>query len=364
MISQATIDKVKELAALEVLSTYIKFNSANKACCPFHDEKTPSLSVKKGESVWKCFGCGVSGAPIDFVMKHQNITFPEAVEEIANKFGIQVIKENVNPQAEAERLTREQEASKILNWAHTQYQKALANLPTDHPAYEYIHNRFTPEEISEWQIGYAPDEWKFLTPQIIAKEHYDMGIELGLIKTKEANGSSNTYDFYRNRIMFPILANKKLIGFAARDLSNEQGVGKWYNPKESFLYNKENTLYAMDIAKQNIKDGVITLMEGYGDVITAHSNGLNNTVASCGTSVTEGQLNLMKRYAHTIALFMDGDEAGQIATEKTILTAMEMGFNTLVVTLNQGQDPEDFFNSFDKNAESTLAIENNLITVK
>jgi DNA primase len=335
MISEHTIQKVRDLDIEEVVGRYVSLKK-HQACCPFHNEKTPSFHVNPKRGIYKCFGCGESGDAIRFVQQIKRLTFTEAIEQLAAEHGIEVeytVQED--PQARQERKNELDQAKEILTWAHQFYREQLK---ANSSAFAYLQERgIGPEIIEEWQLGFAPDDWRSITTTIVNKGWYTVAHKLGLVQTKD----SSNYDAFRKRIIIPIHDKfGQLIGFGGRALGDEKP--KYLNPNENFLYAKAQTLFGMDRAAQAItaKNRAI-LVEGYFDVISMHTGGVENVVATCGTAAGEMQLKLLRRYATNLTVMYDGDAAGQKAAEKVILMALQLGFDVFTVDL-QGQDPDQF----------------------
>lgn len=339
MISDSTIQAIRDLPIDQVVGRYVKLTKYT-ACCPFHEEKSPSFRVTPPKGIFKCFGCGESGDGIAFVQKMESLSFYETLEKLANDHHIEIkYDDSLTEEVRKERKDKEDLAAEVLTFTNQFFRKNLKENPD---AIEYLHKRgFTEEDIDIWEMGFAPDSFKALTQKIIAKNWFNIAGELGLIRTKEGN----TYDFYRNRITIPI-RNKMgmLIGFGARALGDEKP--KYINPTESFLYQKSVVLFGLDKASKAIRECKnANLVEGYFDVISMHKAGAINTVASCGTAVDEKHLQEIKKYTDTITLMQDGDKAGVKAVTDLVPRCLKLNLNTLVAVLD-GQDPDDFSQQF------------------
>lgn len=234
----------------------------------------------------------------------------------------------------------EQRCRKVLAFAERTFQKALALGAEDlSPAMKYltVNRGFSEETIIEWGIGYAPDAWDTLKKHFIDKGYFKEAEHLGLIKTSKGNN----YDAFRNRIMFPIHDHRKqLVGFGGRDFSGESKA-KYLNSDDSTLYKKQFVLYGLDKAMEAIRaEKLAYLTEGYTDVIAMHQAGLNNTVASCGTALTEFQCKLLKRYCNHVVIMRDGDPAGQKAAERDVQLLLNFGFKVDICQLPENEDPD------------------------
>jgi DNA primase len=335
MISESTIERIRDLDIEEVIGTYITIKK-HEACCPFHGEKTPSFKTNSKRNIFKCFGCGISGDAIKFVMEHERLNFSDAVIAIAEKHGVKVeyIHEE-SPEERQVRLSKTDEARALLEFAHKYYRKAILSAPE---AKAYLHDRgITDEIIDQEEIGFAPDDWQNITKQVIERGWYDVAIEIGLIAT--TNGRN--FDTYRNRIIIPIRDRVgQLVGFGGRALGNDKP--KYINPIESFLYTKSSLLYGLDHATKAIKEhNKAILVEGYFDVISLRINGVENIVATCGTAFTEQHAQVLKRHTHNLAIMYDPDAAGIKALEKTIRATLKLGFTVMCIILD-GLDPDEF----------------------
>lgn len=339
MISDSTIQAIRDLPIDQVVGRYVKLTKY-AACCPFHEEQTPSFRVTPPKGIFKCFGCGEAGDGIAFVQKIESLSFYETLEKLAKDHNIEIkYDDSLSEEARKERKDKEDLAAEVLAFTNQFFRKNLQENPD---ALAYLNQRgFTDEDIDFWEIGFAPDSYKSLTQKIIAKNWFNIAGELGLIRTKEGN----TYDFYRNRITIPI-RNKMgmLVGFGARSLGDEKP--KYINPSESFLYHKSVVLFGLDKASKAIRESKnVHLVEGYFDVISMHKAGAINTIASCGTAVDEKHLQEIKKYTDTITLMQDGDKAGIKAVTDLVPRCLKLNLNTLVAVLD-GQDPDDFSQQF------------------
>lgn len=341
-ISNATIDLVRELPIADVVSHYVelkKSGSSFKAHSPFVDEKTPSFFVVPTKNIFKCFSSGKGGDSIRFVMEKENLSYPEAIKDICSKCNIQVEYEKHSvlkhfPDTLEQLYSINQDVA-------NRYAVELLKLDENHPACIELFGRrqYTRDTILQWQIGYAPGnshsynpgDWRFLAKSIESDGHKERLIELGLVTVK----NNICYDAYRNRLMFPIIDHQgRYRGFGGRTLDPDQFNPKYVNSIESKLFNKSKLLYGLNFAVSAIrKKGFANLVEGYTDVISFHQASLDNTVGTCGTSLTEDQCRLLKKFTSHVKLFYDGDEAGKNATLRAIDILMATGIQTSVVPM-------------------------------
>lgn len=345
MISNDTIDKVRELSIVDVVSKYLTLKKAGaqyRCISPFNkNEKSPSFYVHPAKNIFKCFSSGHGGDGIAFVMQKDGCNFQEAINTIAKDFGLE-IKFEENGQHPPEHYEEIELLYKINQAAAKRYATQLLDIDATHPAFiELIDRRkFEPDTLLQWQIGFAPGsvgenytpkEWRFLTETLVQKGFHSQGEELGLIKTKnEVN-----YDALRNRLTFPIIdQHGRYVGFGARAMQPDEFNPKYMNSPDSRIYNKSQTLYGLNFATKAIREkGFATLMEGYTDVISFHQAGFNTAVGTCGTSLTDDQAKLLYKYTKRVVLIYDGDPAGKNACLRSIEILMKHGFQTSVVPM-------------------------------
>jgi DNA primase len=358
MISENSIDQIHELDLVEVVKRYVpdlkQKGAKYTGCCPFHNEKTPSFSVDPAKSIYKCFGCGEGGKDgIKFMMSLEKIGFIDAVKRLAAEFNI-ILEEKEDDPDRKEQIMKRDGYIKLNMAVKEKYQKEL--LTHIHsgeeikiiPVLDELFNRrkLTRETISLFEIGYAPIDWKTITPNIIERGLYEAGVELGLIATK--NG--NTYDTYRGRIIFPIQNERgEIIGFGGRKLEDGKDDNpKYINSADSVLYKKEQVLYGIYQAAAAIKKmRYATIVEGYFDVTAFHQAGMQNAVAPCGTALTDGHAKLLKKYTNNILLMGDGDGAGMKANLKAVDLLLKHNFKVEICPLPPGHDPDSFAREFE-----------------
>ena len=338
LIPQDIIDRIlRDSDIVAIISEYttLKKTGANyKACCPFHQEKTASFVVSPHKQIFHCFGCGVGGNVIGFLMQYEKMEFPDAAEMLAKRLSIRIERTERNPQQEslADKLY------KINAYAHWFFQD---HYKKSKPIKEYTQGRKLSEDvIKEFELGYAPDSFDDL-PQFLASKRVPTNLseQLGLIKRGKKQGH---YAFFRNRLIFPIRNHKgKIIGFGGRALGNDDA--KYINSSESPIYNKGQELYGLHNARKEIsKKEQVIVVEGYIDVMACYQLEIPNSVAPLGTSLTENQISLLKRYAKEIVLMFDGDDAGKKAAIKSIALCLDQGIHPKVVLLPNSKDPGDY----------------------
>ena len=312
------------------------------ACCPFHQERTPSFSVSPDKGFYKCFGCGAVGDAITFVREIEGVSFVDAVKYLANKYGIAI--EASEPQEEEIQQQHEKDSLYILlNLAKDYYVDALWNHPEGkHAGLCYFQKRGIPEVfIKHFSLGYSLDSWEAFHQYAKKKGYEDVLLEkAGLIIQKE----DKTYDRFRGRVMFPIHnVSGKVIAFGARILKADSNQPKYINSPETSIYHKSDVLYGIFQAKQQIRqEDNCYLVEGYTDVIGLHMAGIENVVASSGTSLTEEQIQLISRFTKNITLLFDGDPAGIKASLRGVDMVLAKGLNVKIVLLPDGEDPDSY----------------------
>ncbi|ROL58564.1 DNA primase [Bacteroidetes/Chlorobi group bacterium Naka2016] len=321
--------------------------------CPFHQEKTPSFTVSPEKKIFKCFGCGKSGNVITFAIEYYGLTYHEALKELAKRAGIRYepLTEKVK-----EELTKRDRILQALEYAKKYYQKVLYT-QSGNVALAYLANRgYTKTTIAEFEIGYAPSGWDNLLRELTsAGFSKEILLEAGLIKQKE-HSQNEFYDLFRERIMFPIHNHSgKVVGFGGRILKEVENQPKYLNSPQTELFDKSKLLFGLFKGRNEIRaNESVILVEGYADVIALHQAGFKNAIASCGTSLTEEQLNQIARYCKTIYIAYDGDEAGQKATERAIQLALPLGFEVLIVKLIENEDPDSIVKKYGAKAFHNL----------
>lgn len=340
MISQNTLDRIKDRSIEQVVQHYIELKpkgSLFSACCPFHDEKTPSFIVTPKKNSYKCFGCGVHGDAIQFVSELQKLSFVDTLKEIAQKFNIPIEYEFDKDDVDHKKKLQSRETLYSLNVAAArEFQKQLFKRDPQHVVTDIFKRHFDLDSLQFWQIGYAPDEYDFLSKLFIEQGKSQEAISTGLINSK----SGKHYDFFRDRLMIPIVNERgRIVSFTGRGYNPK--YGKYINGPETEIYNKSNTLFGLYQNQQSIrKAGFALLCEGPIDVISLHRVGIELGVASCGTAFTDLQAKVLKRYTEYVCLFFDRDKAGIAASIKTLLILLKHDFAVDIALPLHGEDPD------------------------
>ncbi len=328
---------------VKIVGDYVQLRKAGAnmmGLCPFHQEKTPSFAVHPGKQIFHCFGCGVGGDVFKFIMLVDNLTFPEALERLADKVGITLVQTGSrgNDSKSHERAA----LYKIHEAAAKFYAGQLTGTGEGRAARAYLLDRGLEDEVvGRFLLGYAPREGRALTRHLSSLGFEDGIVEKTGLVLSDAGGSRR-FDRFRGRIIFPI-ANEsgKVIAFGGRALGDEQP--KYLNSPETLIYTKSRVLYHLDSAGKAIrKQDYAILVEGYMDCIAVDSAGIENVIASCGTSFTDAQIRLLARYSRRVVVNYDPDSAGIAATERSLNALLEAGFEVKVLALPGGLDPDSF----------------------
>lgn len=346
MISQTSIQEVLNRAdILDVVGQFVRLKKrgANHiANCPFHHEKTPSFYVSGAKGIYKCFGCGKGGNVLTFVQEHEKLTYPEAIRWLADYYKITLEESERTPEQQQQQLA--EESLRILNeWAATQFQQTLLQTEEGQTiGLSYFKQRgFRKEIIDRFRLGYNPEGYDHFYKTAINKGYNaDLLEKAGLVK----NRSGMYHDVYRGRVIFPIQSmTGRVLGFGARILKSNEKAPKYINTPENELYNKSRVLYGMYQSRQAIgKLDECFLVEGYTDVISLHQGGVENVVASSGTSLTEDQLRLIGQLTKNLTILYDGDAAGVKAALRGLDMALGQSFNVKLVLFPEGDDPDSF----------------------
>lgn len=342
MISPKSIEEVKNTMRVEeVLGEFLDLRRAGvnlKGRCPFHDEKTPSFVVSPAKGIYKCFGCGKAGDSVRFLMDHEKLSYPEAIRWLAEKYSIELEEKQVSQEVREE-LQKKDSLFIINGFAQKAFHENMMESQEGKlVGLSYFKERgFIEKTIIQWGLGFAPVDKHFLFNSL--KEHsynLDLAHELGLLK--------NNRDFFHSRIIFPIRnMSGKIIGMGARTLSSDKKIPKYINSPESDIYNKRKTLFGLYFAKTAIrKQDSCFIVEGYTDVISLHQNGIENVVASSGTSLTKEQILLISRFSENITVLFDGDNAGIKAALRGLDLILEQDMNVKLLLLPEGEDPDSF----------------------
>ncbi|MBO3270991.1 DNA primase [Hymenobacter defluvii] len=352
-IPKETVDQIIHHADIvEVVGDFVPLKRKGQnmwACCPFHHEKSPSFSVAPAKGLYKCFGCGKAGGVVQFIMDIEGTSYVEALKYLAKKYGIDVQEEEKTPE---QQLAQNEKDSQyiISSWAKDHYHKLL--LKSDEGqgiGLSYLRQRgLNQTTITTFELGYSLDQWDDL---LKTAEHagYDRKYleKTGLVVTRTDDAGQDTgrrYDRFRGRVMFPIHnISGRVVGFGARTLKPNDKTAKYLNSPESEIYHKSDILYGLYQARQAIRtEEVCYLVEGYLDVLSLHQGGIKNVVASSGTSLTEGQIRLIKRYSDNVTVLYDGDAAGIKASLRGVDMLLEGGLNVRVVLFPDGDDPDSY----------------------
>ena len=340
MITQNTIDSIRDLRIEDVINQYIdlkKKGTNYSACCPFHDEKTPSFIVNPNKATYTCYGCGKFGDAIQFVMEHVGLSFVEAVKEIAVKNAIDVEFEfDKNDREYKKKLEKREDMYALNRAASRQFQEQLKKLQPSHVLEDISRRRFSQETINYWNLGYAPNEYDFLALKAVEKGISQSMVTIGLINSK--NGKY--YDFYRDRLMFPIIDERgRVASFSGRGYNHK--YAKYMNGPETEIYNKSKILFGLYQNQKAIrKAGYAILVEGQIDVISLYQAGFPIAVAACGTAFTNLQAKLLKRYIDRVCLFYDGESSGFKASIKALCVLLKFDFAVEIVQCLDGEDPD------------------------
>ena len=342
MISPDSVEKVRDLADIvDVIGEFITLKKRGVnflGLCPFHNEKTPSFTVSPNKGIYKCFGCGESGNAFKFIMEHEHLSFPDAVRYLAKKYQIEI---EDNQDAYDATQANFRESLYIVN-KHAKEQFHNNLLKTDEGqsiGMNYLKSRgFNEQVITQYELGYGMETRDTFTKDAVNRQ-FDLSTlqKLGLTTTHEK-------DFFSARIIFPIHnLSGKVIGFGGRTLKSNPKIPKYLNSPESDIYNKSRVLYGLYHAKKAIRqEDECILVEGYTDVLSLAQHGIQNCVASSGTSLTDGQIGLIKRYTPNICIVFDGDKAGMKASFRGIDLILGQDMNVNILPLPEGEDPDSF----------------------
>lgn len=346
-IPSHTIDEIMSTARIEeVIGDYVqlkKSGSNYKGLSPFTEEKTPSFMVSPAKQIFKCFSTGKGGTVVSFLMEMEQFSYPEALKWLAERYNIQLPEEKPLTPEEQEQITERESLQIINDYARDFFTDTIMNTNEGKTiGLSYFKERgFRQDIIERFQLGYCPRKEKSFTETALEKGFKQEYLEkLGLTKVKE----NRSFDFFSGRVMFPIHSvSGKVLGFGGRTLQTDKKVAKYFNSPESILYNKSKILYGIYFAKSEIiKQDNCYLVEGYTDVISLAQSGVENVVASSGTSLTKEQIKLVQRYTNNITVLYDGDAAGIKASFRGIDLILEEGMNVKVLLFPDGDDPDSY----------------------
>ncbi len=349
MIPQDTVNKILDTAEIvDVVSDFVslkKRGSNYVACCPFHNEKTPSFSVSPAKGIYHCFGCGKTGSAVGFVMEHESLTYPEALKYLAKKYGIEVREEEETPEAIAQRQ-RSESLYLVMDFAEQFFKDSLKSDEGRAIGYAYFRNRGLEDStIEKYGLGWSPKSGKALSQLALSKGYKAEYLTATGVSIQRNDGS--LIDKFYDRVMFPIHSvTGRVIAFGGRTLLTDYksaNIGKYVNSPETEIYDKSNSLYGIYFAKSEIsRQDKCYLVEGYLDVLSMHQLGITNVVASSGTSLTVPQIRLIKKFTENITIMYDGDAAGIHAALRGIGLILKEGLNVRVVLIPDGDDPDSY----------------------
>lgn len=347
MITKETIDKVLDSARIEeVVGDFVDLKKRGTSLignCPFHDEKTPSFHVSISKGIYKCFGCGVGGDSLKFVMELEKFSYPEAIRYLANKYHIEIQEQERTPAQLAAQDKRES-LYVLSQWAGKFFKRQLWETDMGRSiGLSYFKERgYRDDIIEKFELGYSPEQWTSLVDEANKNGYSNTYLtEIGLAIERD---DKSLYDRFRGRVIFPIQnLTGRIIGFGGRTLKTEKSVPKYVNSPESEIYHKSNVLYGLNHAKKAMVDADLCyLVEGYADVIAMHQAGVENVVSSSGTSLTTGQIKLISRFTKNVVILFDGDAAGIKASLRGTDMLLEEGLNVKVLLFPDGNDPDSY----------------------
>lgn len=344
-LSDAFLEQLRANTDIEsVISPYVNLRRRGKnlvGLCPFHNEKTPSFTVYPENGSFYCFGCGVGGDVITFVRRMENLDYMEAVKQLADRAGMALPEDGYD-----DTLAKKRTAVLAANRAAAKFFHSQLFTEQGRQALDYFLDRgLAPETIRHFGLGFAPNDWRTLKRHLNEQGFDDVLLEsANLLRRSDKNGKVSYYDNFRNRVMFPIIDPRgNVIAFGGRVLDDSKP--KYINTSDTLVYKKSNGVFALNFAK-NGNDGKLIIAEGYMDVIALHQAGFTNAVACLGTALTKEQANLLSRYADTIILSYDADEAGQKATARALGIFGTTGMEIKVLHLEGGKDPDEIIKNY------------------
>ena len=350
MIDRETVDRILDTADIvDVVSDFVSLRRRGAnfiGLCPFHDEKTPSFSVSPAKQICHCFGCGKGGSPVNFVMEHEQMSYVEALRYLAKKYNIEIHEKELTNEEKAAQTERE--SMLVINeFASQWFEDQLFNSQEGKDiGLSYFYERgFNDATIKKFHLGYSPQDSKAFYTAATGKGYnkkylFDVGL---CIDDRRGGG----FDRFHGRVMFPVMnIAGKIIAFGGRTLKKTKDIAKYFNSPESIVYVKNRELYGLFQSKRAIvKEDKCFLVEGYTDVISMHQAGIENVVASSGTSLTEGQIRAIHRFTKNVTVLYDGDSAGIKASLRGIDMLLAEGLNIKVLLLPEGEDPDSFARS-------------------
>jgi DNA primase len=356
VIPKVTVDKIIETARVEeVLGDFITFKKRGAnllGLCPFHGEKTPSFTVSPVKGIYKCFGCGKAGNSVNFIMEQMQLSYPEALKWLANKYGIEVVEREITPQ-EKEKQTERESMLIVMQYAQRYFTEVMntTDLGKSIGLGYFKQRELSDSIIQKFQLGYSLEERNAFTQAAVKAGYqpkYLAKTGMSILSNKYVEGAEITvadvFDRYAGRVMFPIQDDGgRVVAFGGRTLTNDKKIAKYINSPETDIYNKSKILYGLWLGKKAIQQNDnCYLVEGYMDVIAMHQAGIENVVASSGTSLTVEQIKSIHRFTKNIVVLYDGDEAGQKASNRAIPLLLEEGMNVRLLFFPDNDDPDSF----------------------
>ncbi|MEN8121201.1 MAG: DNA primase [Bacteroidota bacterium] len=362
MIDQDTVNRIIDTAQIvDVVQDFVNLKRRGVnylGLCPFHNEKTPSFTVSPAKGIYKCFGCGQAGNSVGFIMEHEQLSYPEALKYLAKKYSIDVVETEQTEEQVAQK--NERDSMLIVSEYANKYFRSILHNHQEGKAIglSYFKERgFSKEIIEKFQLGYSLEQRDAFTNEALKN-----GYKLKYLTDTGLTIDKNNYRFDRfaGRVMFPIHGlSGSSIGFGGRILKTDKKTAKYLNSPESEIYHKSNILYGLYFAKKSIvKHTKCYMVEGYTDVISLHQAGIENVVASSGTSLTENQISQVKRFTENLTILYDGDDAGIKASFRGIDMILEQGMNVKVVLFPEGEDPDSFAKKLSKSELKDFITEN------
>ena len=356
MIPRETVDKIIDAAHVEeVVGEFVSLKKRGPnllGLCPFHGEKTPSFTVSPVKGIFKCFGCGKAGSSVNFIMEHLKLSYPEALRWLAKKYNIEIVEREISSE-EKERLSERESLYIVMQYAQRFFSDQMQNSDEGRSVgLGYFQQRGLHESIiQKFQLGYSPENRTAFT-QAATKAGYQpkylvnsgMSIVRGGAEENKEYTTNDLFDRFAGRVMFPVLdEGGRVVAFGGRTLSSDKKTAKYINSPETDIYHKSRVLYGLWYAKKAIQQSdVCYLVEGYMDVIAMHGAGVENVVASSGTSLTVEQIRSIHRFTRNIVVLYDGDEAGQKASQRAIPMLLEEGMNVKLLMFPDNDDPDSF----------------------
>jgi len=341
-------EEVKKAAdIIEVIGQYVQLKKRGQnyiGLCPFHSERSPSFTVNQDKQIYHCFGCGRGGDVFTFWMEYHNLSFPQSLKDLAERYNIPLPRDR-NSFAERKKTELKELLYKINDLAGSYFHNILVKSDNGRPGRDYFSGRHLSQEtISAFRLGYAIRKWDGLINYLGSKNiSLDIGAKAGLLAPKKGGGY---YDRFRDRIIFPIFdLNHQIIGFGGRIL--DDSLPKYINSPETPIYHKGNCLYGLDSAFKNIRErGLAIIVEGYMDMLVLRQHGISNVVATLGTALTSDQIRRLKGYTKDVVVLFDPDDAGREAALKSFPLFLNEGVSAKVLVLPGGEDPDSFVNRY------------------